>query len=338
METMSLKFNSKDFFNTKDTKEKLKFLINYAILAPSSHNTQPWFFKIKGNFIEVKANMNRALPISDPTHRELFISLGTSIENLKEALEAYNFKFSLEIFYDCKDELVARFAIEQLKEDKEINEEVLNSIISRRNNRFLYQEKNIPKEFLEWAESLKDDSISICLTHDKLVREKIVDVVLNSIETAFSDKKFRQELSYWVKPSLNKYKDGIPGNNIGIPFLFSFLAPYMIKFFNIFKLQRKSEKNILNSAPILGLISVKEDNIYNWIKSGMLYEEIALKAERNNIKTAVLAAPVEIKEFYKDLQQILNTSFRPQIFFRLGYSNKIQPQSPRLNLEEVIID
>jgi nitroreductase len=26
--------------------EQLKFLSNYAILAPSSHNTQPWLFKI----------------------------------------------------------------------------------------------------------------------------------------------------------------------------------------------------------------------------------------------------------------------------------------------------
>jgi nitroreductase len=25
--------------------EQLKFLLNYAILAPSSHNTQPWLFK-----------------------------------------------------------------------------------------------------------------------------------------------------------------------------------------------------------------------------------------------------------------------------------------------------
>ena len=26
--------------------EQMKFLLNYAILAPSSHNTQPWLFKI----------------------------------------------------------------------------------------------------------------------------------------------------------------------------------------------------------------------------------------------------------------------------------------------------
>jgi hypothetical protein len=36
--------------------EQLKFLLNYAILAPSSHNTQPWLFKIiDDNIIELYA-------------------------------------------------------------------------------------------------------------------------------------------------------------------------------------------------------------------------------------------------------------------------------------------
>ena len=29
--------------------EKSSFILNYAILAPSGHNTQPWLFKIVGD-------------------------------------------------------------------------------------------------------------------------------------------------------------------------------------------------------------------------------------------------------------------------------------------------
>ena len=32
--------------------EKLKFLLRYAILAPSTHNSQPWLFHIRGDEIE----------------------------------------------------------------------------------------------------------------------------------------------------------------------------------------------------------------------------------------------------------------------------------------------
>lgn len=44
--------------------EQLKFLLNYAILAPSSHNTQPWLFKIvDDNIIELYADRTRGLPL-----------------------------------------------------------------------------------------------------------------------------------------------------------------------------------------------------------------------------------------------------------------------------------
>jgi len=40
----SWQINEQDFPRGEDSTEKLKFLIRYAILAPSSHNTQPWKF------------------------------------------------------------------------------------------------------------------------------------------------------------------------------------------------------------------------------------------------------------------------------------------------------
>jgi nitroreductase len=40
--------------------EQLRFLLLYAILAPSTHNTQPWLFKIRGDALERYAD--RAKP------------------------------------------------------------------------------------------------------------------------------------------------------------------------------------------------------------------------------------------------------------------------------------
>jgi nitroreductase len=57
--------------------EQLKFLLNYAILAPSSHNTQPWLFKIvDDNMIELYADRTLALAVVDPEDRALTISCG----------------------------------------------------------------------------------------------------------------------------------------------------------------------------------------------------------------------------------------------------------------------
>jgi nitroreductase len=36
-----------DFPRSGDVEEKLRFLLNYAVLAPSVHNTQPWLFRVR---------------------------------------------------------------------------------------------------------------------------------------------------------------------------------------------------------------------------------------------------------------------------------------------------
>ena len=50
-----------------------------AIRAPSSHNTQPWLFRIAGDHLGVMADRSRALPVADPQDRELVISCGAAI-------------------------------------------------------------------------------------------------------------------------------------------------------------------------------------------------------------------------------------------------------------------
>ncbi|NOT32243.1 MAG: hypothetical protein HOP15_17495 [Planctomycetes bacterium] len=53
-------------------------LLELATRAPSSHNTQPWLFRARGDSIELHADRTRALPINDPHDRELTIRCGAT--------------------------------------------------------------------------------------------------------------------------------------------------------------------------------------------------------------------------------------------------------------------
>ena len=68
--------NESDFPANASSEEKLTFLLRYAILAPSSYNTQPWRFNISGNEIDVFADRSRWLQVADADQRELYLSLG----------------------------------------------------------------------------------------------------------------------------------------------------------------------------------------------------------------------------------------------------------------------
>ncbi|MEK7531995.1 MAG: nitroreductase family protein, partial [Patescibacteria group bacterium] len=54
-----------EFFRQTSDRDRLKFLVRFAVLAPSSHNSQPWRFEVTENEILVKPDMQRALPKSD---------------------------------------------------------------------------------------------------------------------------------------------------------------------------------------------------------------------------------------------------------------------------------
>ena len=63
-------------------KEKdFQQLATLASRAPSGHNTQPWLFDQEGDTFIIRPDFSKALPVVDPDHRELYISLGCAAEN-----------------------------------------------------------------------------------------------------------------------------------------------------------------------------------------------------------------------------------------------------------------
>jgi nitroreductase len=56
--------------STHKAKRVLRLALEYAVLAPSSHNTQPWLFRLNDNTVELYADAERILKTVDPHGRE----------------------------------------------------------------------------------------------------------------------------------------------------------------------------------------------------------------------------------------------------------------------------
>src|SRR3712207_3109162 len=103
-----------DFPKGGSLSEKLHFIIRYAILAPSGHNTQPWLFKIvKNNIIEIYADRSRALPLVDPDDRALIISCGAALYNLRLAANHFGIADEVQLLSDQNNnpDLLARISL-----------------------------------------------------------------------------------------------------------------------------------------------------------------------------------------------------------------------------------
>jgi nitroreductase len=161
--------SEQNFPSSGSSYDKLKFFLNYSILAPSSHNTQPWLFKIVDNSIELYADRARALPVVDPEDRELTMSCGAALYHLVLAIRHFGFEYKLEVLPPIlanhgkhdevaggsggsgDDDLLARVVVEGTIEKKQSNseeEKLFQAITKRRTNRFMFQDIDIPDSLL----------------------------------------------------------------------------------------------------------------------------------------------------------------------------------------------
>jgi len=319
----------------------MKFLLTFAVLAPSSHNSQPWRFEIKENEINIFLEPARRLIESDKNDRQAYISLGCAITNIVTAADYYGLSCNVAHCPDKNDNYLAARITIPTKSQKAVPSETdhfIFSIPKRVTNRNQYANKLPPETFLSEIKSLNTSDLSIYIIIEQQKKNQLADVALLASIDAMEDGNFRRELSQYVKSNTTLSPIGMPGFGIGLPTPVSFIAPIMIKYLNMNKLNHKKDEALLKKhTPAFVIIATSEDNRPNWIETGELYERIALLATREGLSTAMWAAPIQISEHFKELQKILQTEFRPQALFRLGYPVKPTLHSPRLMIDKVLI-
>ena len=125
-----------DFPSGATTTDKLLFLLNYAVLAPSILNTQPWRFRATDTGIELFSDRTRLLPVTDPDGRQLTISCGAALLNLRIALRGFGYRCDRELFPDpTTPDLLARLTISGREQSSEADERLRDAIALRRTNR-----------------------------------------------------------------------------------------------------------------------------------------------------------------------------------------------------------
>lgn len=84
-------------------RETIRSIVRLAVLAPSSHNTQPWRFRVLEDRIDLLADRTRALPVNDPFDRELVISCGAALLTLRAAATSAGVGAQVTVLPDATD-------------------------------------------------------------------------------------------------------------------------------------------------------------------------------------------------------------------------------------------
>lgn len=308
------------------SNEALKFLLNYAILAPSSHNTQPWKFAVKDTQISVFADKSRWLKAADPTQRELYISVGCALENLLIAGDHFGYKTETTYFPDRnREEYVAQVSF-TLGGKPEIPDALFAALTVRHTNRGMYDGRKIPREDLErLGACCSEDDLRVDFSDDDALKIEADKLFADSVMIHFADSAYTKELAYW-------YGQGV----FGTPWLISKIGQIALSHAHMGKSTSEKGSKALMSASHLGLISSKGDDNLSRVKVGEAFERLALTATSLGIMVHPLSEPCEIPEMRQRLQTLVELEETPQHPFRLGYAHP-EKHTPRRPLSDVTI-
>lgn len=325
-----------DFYKQKTLSERLAFLVRFAILAPSSHNSQPWRFAVRENTIELLPEPSRRLLASDSDDRQLFISLGCALENLLVAADYYHFETRVDYLPSDAPQIAARVFFEPRASSARDKDHLIFSIEKRRTNRQPYESMTPSPLFEKWLGEQSIDGMRLDLIARDPMREHVAKLGLEAGIAIMDDDGFRRELANYVKPNTTDSKIGMPGFAFGMPLPASFLMKYAVRRFNVNRLKRSAERKILSHAtPAFVAISGVRDDRGGWLRTGRLFDRIALKAHGLGMAIAPLMAVIAHSPSRLELQKLLQTDLLPQFLFRVGYPASVTPHTPRIKSEEV---
>jgi hypothetical protein len=330
------KINHKDFFKN-DSEGRIKHFLKYAILAPSTHNMQPWLFKIKRNSCVISYDPRLTLPRADKREHDLYISLGCCIENLSIAAQYFGVFDGVKLFPKNGKHAVAEVLFKGLDKrtakDKKI-EKLFFTITKRVNSRGLFQEKPIKSGIVKELAKLNTiDDLRLSFIQSKQDIQKISSLTAEGLKTAYKDPKFRKEMSGWVNSNLSSRNEGIPGYSLRMPLLLSLAFPFLVRNFNIGRRIGQINYISMASSALVTVMFARRDTKENCINTGRLAERMMLYLQSNNIKTSIFVASVEMGELYKEVQKLTGLNLIPLFVFCAGYMSHNQKQTPRHPLE-----
>ena len=330
-----------EFPHSGTIEEKIKFILNYAVLAPSRHNTQPWLFNIDSGAIYLYADRNRGLIVADPQGRELIISCGTALFNLRLALNHFGYRAQITTFPDANNpNLLARIKLAYPICESTDDKLLFSAIPKRHTNRQNYQWWDVPESLLRWLQSdAEQEGGCLQIVKKSTMRHQISELVVQAEHLLMSDPNYRNELAHWIHPGNSITHDGIPGYAQGINEHFDFVTPLfalVLRTFDLGNSAAERSRKLVENSPAIVVLSTDNDTPADWLAAGQALERLLLRAQALGLHSSFLNQPIQVPQLRNELQKILSKPGFPQIILRLGFGKEVKPTSRRV-VDEVLI-
>jgi hypothetical protein len=325
-----------DFYEIESYRDQIAFLLRYAVLAPSAHNTQPWKFRIVDEGVEVFADYSLRLPIIDPDDRELLMSVGASITNLRVAAAWFGFEST--VLYQSRSEQSVPVAVVAIRETCLPDPKLVAlfpAIRRRHTNRSPFTNDPIGTDaasaICDVIEAYPDALHALREQH----RAAVADLVTEANHLLMARPAVRAELADHLRATADEQHDGIPTDSLGINAPAG-MAAWVLRNMNLSDVQAERDRERLDRSALMVVLTADDDRT-SLIQAGEILERLLLTITLHGVQYAFVNQPAEVPQLRHRLQELALMTRPPQMIVVAGCASEDARPAPRRAVESALI-
>lgn len=308
--------------------EVAAYVVAAAIWAPSVHNTQPWWFAVRGAELALHADSRRQLGVADPAGREMMISCGAALFTAKLALRSLGYIPETRILADTDDPLVvARLRWRHRAPPSAYELALYRRITQRRSHRGGFGPQPLPRGLLEdLRQEARQEGARLRLASDDGSRVAVAAVVATAESVQRNESEYVQELAAWTPPPGSLRRDGVAP--IAYPArperTFPEFPSRDFAHGHAWGLPGTGVPVSSHHTGVVCLLTTPSDSSADWVHAGLALQRVLLTATAGGVAAALHSQPVEVDWLREVLRTQLGDGSYPQLVLRLGIVPQIE--------------
>jgi nitroreductase len=303
-----------------------------ATAAPSVHNTQPWLFQLRDSGVDVYVDRRRQLTSLDPDGREMYVSVGAAVFNLRVALRARGWRTEAAFVPGIGTDLAARIDVRGQVEITPAARALADAIQRRHTNRRPFSDVPVPDEIMaDLTRAATAEGADLVVT-DGALRDGVLSLTRTADQRLRQDVGYRIELGRWTNPGGMGRRDGVPRQAFG-PRAKDGALPLRDLALGIGAPATFVE---FEPEPTIVLLLSVGDESADWLRVGAALQRVWLTATVRGLAATPLTQVMEVPP----LRALLADSATDRVVqsvLRIGYPTSGTASTPRRGLADVIV-
>ena len=304
-----------------------------ADLAPSILNTKPWsLFPVGDDRIELRADWGRSLETIDPRHRELVISCGAALFNIRMAIRVtgHDLVYSLVPGMQGEDDACPRCAAAGLLASVEVawkrvhratqdQRRLYEAIPLRHTVREPFRQGIRPVMVVELEQAARREGVYAMLLHKRSARQVLQGAAEAGHELA-ADAEHRAELRAWTGGGGRVTPDyGVPADRLAPKPADQRYPP--VRDLGLTWDGPHQGEQFEKHTQLIALMT-KTDTPSDWMRAGQALQRLLLTATRYGVQASFLTQQFEVDDWKRRRPDQWWPSPKPmQIVIRVGYTS-----------------